>query len=68
MTTTASGDRDRIRALNDHLRKECLGGAIVCTSGLAALPEDTRREIMAAVKSFDAFGGTTTPMKSTTLL
>ena len=45
----------RVRELNDRLRATCVGGAIVCTQGVAAMPEETRRRVMAAVRSFEAF-------------
>ena len=61
MTTTDVGERARIRVLNDRLRTECLGGAIVCTNGVAALPEETRRAVMAAVQAFDAFNEANDP-------
>ena len=51
----------RIRELNDRLRTTCVGGAIVCTQGVAALPEETRRRVMAAVRSFDAFDSDNDP-------
>ena len=45
----------KIRELNDALRKTCVGGGVVCTPGIIALPEATRRKIMTAVRGFDAF-------------
>ena len=51
----------RVRELNDRLRTTCVGGAIVCTQGVAALPEETRRRVMAAVRSFEAFDADNDP-------
>ena len=45
----------RIRQLNDQLRTTCTGGAVVCTNGIAALPEAIRKRIMTAIRTFDAF-------------
>src|ERR1700734_3378180 len=45
----------RIRELNDALRSTFVGGAIVITSGVAALDATIRKELLAAVRSFDAF-------------
>ena len=53
--TDATKAKDRIRDLNDALRKTFVGGAVVSTSGISALPDMTRRKIMAAVRGFDAF-------------
>jgi hypothetical protein len=45
----------RIRALNDALRTTCVGGAVVCTSGFAALPEAIRQRFMFAMRDFSKF-------------
>ena len=37
------------------LRKTFIGGTVVRTSGVGALPEKTRRKIMMAIQGFDAF-------------
>jgi hypothetical protein len=44
-----------IRELNDKLRTTCVGGALLSTDGIAALPEATRKRIMTAIRTFDAF-------------
>jgi hypothetical protein len=46
---------ERIRQLNDELRITSVGGAIVMTSGVAALDLILRSELLAAVRDFDAF-------------
>ena len=45
----------RIRALNDALRRTFVGGRVVLTAGVAALPEATRVAVLAAVRGFEAF-------------
>lgn len=44
-----------IRELNDALRKSFVGGAVMITPGVAALPDDDRAELLAAVREFDLF-------------
>ena len=46
---------ERIRALNDALRTLGLGGRIVLTRGVSALPEPVLRQVIRAVQTFDAF-------------
>ena len=46
---------ERIRALNDELRTKGIGGRVVLTRGIAALPNQVLQEILAAVQTFDAF-------------
>lgn len=53
---TGSMDRvDRIRDLNDHLRKTGRGGVYLISSGLAALGCDSVERILLAVAAFSAF-------------
>ena len=47
--------QSRIRALNDALRRTFVGGRVVMTAGVAALPEATRVAVLAAVRAFEAF-------------
>lgn len=54
MSDTAS-KTDRIRVLNDNFRSTFAGGQVVMTSGVAALPDDTRAQLLAAVQSFSNF-------------
>ena len=51
MTTTT----ERIRALNDQLRTNLIGGKIMMTQGIATLAADTVTAILVAVQSFDRF-------------
>lgn len=46
---------ERIRVLNDALRTKRLGGRIMLTSGVAALPDQPRQHALCAVRDFDAF-------------
>lgn len=45
----------RIARLNDKLRKTALGGQVVVTRGVTALPGFDAAELMAAVSKFDSF-------------
>lgn len=54
-TTDQAASAARIRTLNDHLRRTFTGGRVVMTSGVAALPAATQRELIAAIRAFDAF-------------
>jgi hypothetical protein len=46
---------ERIRVLNDTLRTKRIGGRIMLTSGVAALPDQARQQAVCAVRDFDAF-------------
>jgi hypothetical protein len=45
----------RIRELNDALRRTFIGGQVMLTSGVDALPPDVKAQVLQAVRSFDAF-------------
>lgn len=45
----------RIAELNDLFRTRFVGGEIVCTQGIASLPENIRQEIIGTVRCFDSF-------------
>jgi hypothetical protein len=45
----------RIRELNDAFRTTFLGGRVMATAGVAALPDDVRAELFAKVRSFTGF-------------
>ncbi len=45
----------RIRALNDQFRSTFIGGDVVFTAGVDAMPEFIKSDIIAAVQAFDAF-------------
>jgi hypothetical protein len=46
---------DRIRALNDEFRRTFVGGAVMITAGVEAMPDDQRRSLLAKVRAFDVF-------------
>jgi hypothetical protein len=50
-----STDTDRIRALNDDLRKHLLGGGAVITPGIAALGREAVERLVKTVAVFDDF-------------
>ena len=47
---------ERVRALNDNLRRFHIGGQVMLSSGLAALPWNQIEGVVKAVAAFDAFG------------
>jgi len=51
----ASSDAARTRDLNDRLRVDGVGGRVMLSSGVAALPTADIRRILEAVKGFDQF-------------
>jgi len=48
-------DPARVRALNDAFRRSFTGGRVVVTAGVAALTDNTRSAVLAAVRAFDHF-------------
>ena len=52
---------ERIAELNDLLRKTFIGGRIVITAGIAALPEGDQAAILEKVQTFDAFSPDNNP-------
>ena len=55
MTSTTDSKTDRIRALNDAFRRTFVGGAVMITAGVEALPLDQRRSLIQKVRSFETF-------------
>jgi hypothetical protein len=55
MTSTTESKTDRIRNLNDAFRRTFVGGAVMITAGVEAMPLDQRRSLLQKVRSFDAF-------------
>ena len=55
MNTTALRKPDRIRLLNDNFRSTFVGGQVVMTQGVNALPIDTKARVLLAVQSFSNF-------------
>ena len=50
-----STDTDRIRTLNDDLRKHLLGGGAVITTGIAALGPEAVARLVQTIAVFDDF-------------
>jgi hypothetical protein len=48
-------DTDRIRALNDDLRKNLLGGGVLITTGIAALGAEAVERLVKTIAVFDDF-------------
>lgn len=46
---------EKIRQLNDDLRKSFCGGRIVLTVGIQSMTDSDRRELLKQVQSFDNF-------------
>ncbi len=55
MTSTTMSKSDRIRELNDAFRRTFVGGAVMITAGVEAMPSDQRRSLLQKVRAFDAF-------------
>ena len=56
-----STDTDRIRALNDQLRKNLSGGRAVMTPGVAALGSEAVYRLVQTIAIFDDFGSANDP-------
>ena len=61
MTNTTESKTDRIRALNDAFRRTFVGGAVMITQGVEAMPLDQRRSLLQKVRTFDAFSQDNNP-------
>jgi hypothetical protein len=55
MTDTTVSNTKRIRELNDDFRRTFVGGAVMITAGVEAMPVEQRRSLLAKVRAFDAF-------------
>ena len=55
MTCTTTSAAERIRTLNDDFRRTFVGGLVVITAGVEALPAEQRKSLLAKVRAFDAF-------------
>ena len=53
MTCITASAAERIRTLNDEFRRTFVGGLVVITAGVEALPADQRKSLLAKVRAFD---------------
>jgi hypothetical protein len=56
MTSTTESKTDRIRSLNNAFRRTFVGGAVMITAGVEAMPLDQRRSLLQKIRSFESFG------------
>jgi hypothetical protein len=61
MTSTTVSTAERIRALNDAFRRTFVGGMVMMTAGVEALPLEQCRGLLAKVRAFDAFSDDNDP-------
>ena len=61
MTDTTVSTIERIRELNDDFRRTFVGGAVMITAGVEAMPNEQRRSLLAKVRAFDSFTEDTDP-------
>jgi hypothetical protein len=55
MNDDGSDSAERVRQLNDSFRRSFVGGVVVVTAGVEALPRERRGLLIAKVREFDAF-------------
>ena len=55
MTDTTVSTTESIRELNDDFRRTFVGGAVMITAGVEAMPNEQRRSLLAKVRAFDVF-------------
>ena len=60
---TAVLDADRIRALNDILRRTLSGGTLVLTPGIVSLGRERQQVVLAAIAAFEAFDADNDPYR-----
>jgi hypothetical protein len=66
MTSTTVSTTDRIRALNDDFRRSFVGGLVMITAGVEAMPAEQRKSLLAKVRAFDVFTEDNDPSGNTT--
>jgi hypothetical protein len=54
-TSTPTTKTDTIRDLNDAFRRSFVGGVVMVTAGVEAIPAERRRAILQKVRAFEAF-------------
>ena len=55
MTMTTDSKTDRICELNDAFRRTFVGGLIMITAGVEAMPAEQRKSLLAKVRAFETF-------------
>jgi hypothetical protein len=55
MPSTTESKTERIRHLNDAFRRTFVGGAVMITAGVEAMPLDQRRSLLQKIRNFTAF-------------
>jgi hypothetical protein len=55
MEATILSKADKIRILNDHLRRTFTGGRIMLTAAVSELEPKLKARVLSAVRAFDAF-------------
>ena len=66
MTSTIVSTTDRIRSLNDDFRRTFVGGLVMITAGVEAMPAEQRKSLLAKVRAFDVFTEDNDPSGNTT--
>jgi hypothetical protein len=61
MSDSSCSANDTIRTLNDNFRRAFVGGVVLITAGVEALPIERRRSILQKVREFDAFNADNDP-------
>ena len=55
MTSRTVSTVERIRALNDAFRRTFVGGVVLITAGVEAMPVEQRRSLLQKVRAFETF-------------
>ena len=55
MTSATVSTAERIRALNDAFRRTFVGGVVLITADVEAMPSNQRRSLLEKVRALDAF-------------
>ena len=61
MSTATLTKTDRIRLLNDTFRSTFIGGRVVMTAGVDALPAEAKAQVLSKVRSFADFNSDNDP-------
>jgi hypothetical protein len=59
--SAAQTTADRVRVLNDNFRSTFIGGRVLMTQGVDALPIDTKARVLLAVQHFNGFSADNDP-------